>query len=534
MNKNKETENKQIEHKIGKTWSIIKQQLTNIYTHSLVDKMKNNEKQLYKIILPTIPSNLEFRQKRAKQVLSGEAHLIYDLNKKMCCNQNYYQYTTGSVEIPTGNEEMIPSIILCKNPKEASHLLRNNISKSKFPYNEVLVGEGVLGQTDSKLWAKQKKILKPAFKSTVVSSLVQLIHYHIQDKNLINKNSLISNIRNQIIQTPQLNIYEYLKNITFIIIGNVALGETSWWLEKHGTKLREAFEIGLQPVLSKTETGIKAYNTMKEFAEHAWDISHERRKKNKDAPITIVDIISQTDYSKLGNNIINEKHRIDELMTIMFAGHETTANTLTWCLYELSKNDEAQQRIRKEIQETMKNNNILHPADFIFEQIGRMKLVNSALRESMRLWPVVANGSFRIITQNNEIIKGPNNENVILPVGIKFQVPHWTFHRDKLIWGNDADKFDLDRYDKNWNHDAFMPFSKAPRDCLGRHFAMASMRIMLIHLLYNFNFTINKKDNEKKGYNWATLTPENGLEVLITDNMFNNILDNSNLSISKL
>ena len=96
------------------------------YTHT------NNENQLYKIILPAIPSNLEFRQKRAKQVLSGEAHLIYDLNKKICYNQNYYQYTTESVEIPTDNEKITPTIILCKNPKEASHLLRNNVSKSPF------------------------------------------------------------------------------------------------------------------------------------------------------------------------------------------------------------------------------------------------------------------------------------------------------------------------------------------------------------------------------------------------------------------
>ncbi len=481
-----------------------------------------SKEDLYKSVLPCIPNNLEFRQKRYKLSLEGKGHIIYDMNSKLCGNHNYYQYSSGSIETPNGNEKLSPNVILCKDPKEASYLLKNNVSKSDFPYKDIFVGEGILGQTDSKLWKKQREILKPVFKSKVVASLIPLIHYHIQDKNLINHNCLIAQIRNNLLKSPKINIHEYLKNITFIIIGNVALGESSSWLEKNGNKLREAFEISLQPMISQTEYGMNAYQVMGEFANHAWDLSKKRREKNPKAPITIVDTIFKTDYSKLGNNINNDKHKVSELMTIMFAGHETTANTLTWCIYELSKNSEYQERIRQEIFDTMKNNQLFHPSSFNFELIGRMKLVNSAIRETMRLWPVVANGSFRTINQENMYVKGPINK-VLLPIGTKFQAPHWLFHRNKLVWGEDADIFNLDRYEQKWNHSSFMPFSKAPRDCIGRHFAMASMRIILIHLLYNFNFKINN-NIEKKGYNWATLQPENGLEIIIEDIIFENYI----------
>jgi len=445
----------------------------------------------YKTELPSLRNTLSSRKHRAEAVINGTSHYIYDENMKMSGNKTYWQFTSNKIGIPTGNEILQPQVVLCGDPVEASRMLRNHIGKPPFPYSEVLVGNGVLGQCDPKQWLKQRECLKPSFKTDEVKKLLLLMHEHT-----------LLYIIQPLLKQNQTNhdIHAFLLESNFNLIGNVVLGDHSDWLKQHGNTLRKAFVNGLQPLYKGTPIGKEAHYIMSEFATHAWDFAQTRRKNNPASSISIVDRLLQ-------NTTISPDQRQDELMTIMFAGHETTANTLSWCLYELSRSIETQDKLRNELLKTMQSENVSHPSQLSFSTLNKLNYLSAALRETMRLWPVVSNGTFRITSEKGGIL----NNNVTIPPGTPFQVPHWSFHRNRAIWGETADVFDIDRYKTNWNHDAFMPFSKPPRDCLGRHFAMASMRITLVHLLYNFNFKYPENIPAKQGTNWATLQPENGL-----------------------
>ena len=153
-----------------------------------------------------------------------------------------------------------------------------------------------------------------------------------------------------------------------------------------------------------------------------------------------------------------------------------------------------------------------------FDRLNALPLLTAALHEVMRLWPVVANGPFREISHDGEgdAVRGDGLVAHLRP-GTAFQVPHSVMHLHPRLWGDDADRFDLDRPGcPRWNRDAFMPFSCSPRDCLGQHFAMASMRVTLATLLCRAEFAPPPGEAPKKeGHNWATLQPENGVRVVI-------------------
>ena len=452
--------------------------------------------------LTQIPPDMESRRRRSSAVMDGQSHQIYQDNAIYTNYSTHWQLSSEKIGTPTDLDPLIPQVVCCGNAKEAARLLRANVGKPKFPYGDVLVGDGVLGQTDPAEWRKQRECLRPAFRAPVVSQLMQLMHEHTVRH--ITDEIDIATLRN-----AEVDIHHLLMVSSFGLIGRVVLGQETKWMNTNGERLRSAFASGLQPLYKDTPEGQAAQSVMTEFAEHAWEAGRRRREGDPLAPPTVVDRLMKSDTSA--------QKRQDELMTIMFAGHETTANTLSWCMYELSNHQRAQQRVRADIWRIMHQSGRRSASELTLQDLGKATLLTAAIRECMRLWPVVANGAFRVISENSASAHVENCDTP-LPAGTPFQVPHWTFHRDPHIWGANADKFDLDRYKSAWNHDAFMPFSKPPRDCIGRHFAMASMRVTLAHLLLRYTFTPlsgGGMEPPKRGTNWATLQPEGGVVLRI-------------------
>ena len=106
-------------------------------------------------------------------------------------------------------------------------------------------------------------------------------------------------------------------------------------------------------------------------------------------------------------------------------------------------------------------------------------------------------------------------------------MPNWTRHRNPKLWGEDVNSFNPDRdfvdeeiyNDKglasfNPNSPRFSPFTFGPRDCIGKNFSQIEMRIILLHLLKNFTFTLPKKqlntyNQDTISINLQTLGPRN-------------------------
>ena len=179
-------------------------------------------------------------------------------------------------------------------------------------------------------------------------------------------------------------------------------------------------------------------------------------------------------------------------MTFLFASYETTAASLTFCLYLLAKFPEYQQKIRAELSQTSSIQTV------------------SVYREALRLYPpayMLARELVDNITIDNRLLK--KKENVIVSV--------YGIHRHTAIWSK-PDEFIPERfttqYDIKANKFAFIPFGYGKRVCSGMQLAMIEAELVLKKLLTHFHFTqIEEKELNLEAM--VTLHPKESLRLKI-------------------
>ena len=116
--------------------------------------------------------------------------------------------------------------------------------------------------------------------------------------------------------------------------------------------------------------------------------------------------------------------------------------------YEMAKRPDYQIRLQDEIDTFFSLNGY---RDVEYQDLKQFKFLSRCWTEILRLWPAIPNGTFRQL-QYDDYIAGSNGEEVKLPKGIYVQITNWVKHRSKLLWGQDADKFNPDKNLKIMNY----------------------------------------------------------------------------------
>ncbi|MGX1778584.1 cytochrome P450 [Nocardia brasiliensis] len=174
----------------------------------------------------------------------------------------------------------------------------------------------------------------------------------------------------------------------------------------------------------------------------------------------------------------------NNLLTFLVAGHETSAGTLAFALYELARHPDVADRARAEI-----DGRFPGPGRPMigFEDVAALRIVRRIIDETLRLWPV-APGYFREARHTVTIGGGR----------YRFEAGDWVFvltlqaHRDPSAWGPDAEEWDPDRWlperQSQLGDHIYKPFGTGLRACIGRQFAQAEITLALAHLLSAFDF----------------------------------------------
>ena len=161
-----------------------------------------------------------------------------------------------------------------------------------------------------------------------------------------------------------------------------------------------------------------------------------------------------------------------------------------------------------------------------YDDLKKLPLMSKCITEVLRLWPPIPNGTYRVL-ENDTYITGLNNKKILIEKGTFIQIPIWSRHHNRDLWGNDAHIFNPYREfkdDENYNgnilepynpnSERYSPFSYGPRDCIGKNFSQIEIRIELLYLLKNFKFTLSENQSNIKNindlvYNDFTMGPRN-------------------------
>nr|BAK09517.1 cytochrome P450 [Postia placenta] len=187
-----------------------------------------------------------------------------------------------------------------------------------------------------------------------------------------------------------------------------------------------------------------------------------------------------------------------QVPTFLVAGHETTSNATTWCLYALSQQPNVQHKLREELWGV--------PTDSpSMEELNALPYLDAVIRETMRLFPPIA-GTVRIATKDDEIplatpymdAKGRMHDSIRIDKGTAFPIPILGMNRSKALWGEDAREFRPERWESVpesvqqipgvWSN--LMTFIGGPRACIGYRFSLIEMKALVFTLVRAFEFEL--------------------------------------------
>lgn len=202
---------------------------------------------------------------------------------------------------------------------------------------------------------------------------------------------------------------------------------------------------------------------------------------------------------------MNRAQVINNLTTMMEAGHETTAKALTWTLYLLARAPAWQQRVRDEVVRVTGGGRIT--ADHLAQLPGTTRVI----KETMRLYPPAP-----VIARS--VIKPIQLDGHRFDIGTQLIFPMFCIHRHRKYW-NDPDRFDPDRFlpdiEKTIPRTQYMPFGAGPRICIGQSFAMIEAVTLLATFVRDAIFEWDGK-HLPEPVSRVTLHPAGGMPLKMT------------------
>jgi cytochrome P450 len=201
---------------------------------------------------------------------------------------------------------------------------------------------------------------------------------------------------------------------------------------------------------------------------------------------------------------MSDKQLRDEAITIFAAGHETTANALTWVWYLLAQNPDAEARLHDEV------DRVLGGRTEGFADLAELKWTRMVIDEAMRLYPPAHAISRKAIGEDR--IGG-----VRIPPGASITISIYMTHRNPNLW-TAPERFDPARFAPaavaQRHRFAYLPFGGGPRICIGNGFAIAEAQVIVAAIAQRYRLRL-APDQVVEPIGLVTLRPKNGVWVTL-------------------
>jgi cytochrome P450 len=395
---------------------------------------------------------------------------------------------------------------LANDPDAIKHVLVDNAKAYHKSRNydglRLALGRGLV-TSEGELWRKQRKLVAPAFTPGRVSRYVPSFVKAAEDA---------SDAWRAGTDRTRTDVHHDMMSLTFRIVGQTLFGTE---LGADSERIGPAFEEVLRFAEDYSMSLVRIPHRWPTPANRRFDralgeldalvarIVRERRERlAKGHEDVLAALLAARDED---GHPMDEQQLRDEVLTLVGAGHETTANALSFTLYLLSLHPDWERRVVEEIGRVSGDR---VPST---EELAKMTLLERVIEESMRLLPPVW-GFERQALERDEVLGHPIEKGHILGVST------WTLHRMPQHWEN-PEGFDPDRFlperKKERPRFAYVPFGAGPRICIGAGFAMLEAKAILAVLLRRFRFEV------ASGYRLepeplVTLRPKGGIPMIRT------------------
>lgn len=333
---------------------------------------------------------------------------------------------------------------------------RNFVKSRGLVMAKKFLGEGLL-TSEGEFHRRQRRLAQPAFHRQRINAYATVMtDYGAQTRNRWQANET-------------LDISQEMMRLTLAIVGKTLFdanveAEASE-IGKALTDVMQLFDRITSPFAGLLEklplpSNIRWLKAKQRLDETMYRIIDERRRSGEDRGDLLSMLLLAQDEEGDGTGMTNQQLR-DEAMTLFVAGHETTANALTWTWYLLSQHPEVEAKLHDEIDTVLGGN--LPTA----EDVGRLIYTEMVFAESMRLYPPAWILGRRVL---NDYEVG----DYVVPSGAIILMSPWVMHHDPRFYPEPFE-FDPERWTPNARESrprfAYFPFGGGPRVCIGEPFA---------------------------------------------------------------
>lgn len=372
--------------------------------------------------------------------------------------------------------------ILLAHPEDVEYVLRgnhHNYPKGIFETRlKLLVGEGLL-TSDGSFWLRQRRLAQPAFHRRRLAMLGETMAGAAEE--------LAERWRPRARGKASFDVTADMMRLTLRIVGQALFSaDVSGEADTVGRALTVALEhvnyrmmhFFALPERVPTPRNLRFRRAMQQLDPVALGLIERRRRSGEDAGDLLSMLLMARD-EETGESMSDAQLR-DEVMTILLAGHETTAVALSWTWYLLARNPEAEHKLHAELDRVLAGRT---PG---VEDLPNLPYTRMVVDETMRLYPP-AWGMGRQAKEDDEI------RGYRIPAGVPVALSQYVTHRHPDFWER-PDAFDPERFTPERSAGrpqfAYFPFAGGPRQCIGNNFALMEAQLVLATIAQRYRLRL--------------------------------------------
>jgi cytochrome P450 len=367
-------------------------------------------------------------------------------------------------------------ILLINHPDHIEDVLLNHprkfIKGRVLQANKRVFGRGLL-TSEGDFWLRQRRLAQPAFhRARIAGYASTMVEY-------------TERLLDEWQDGEERDVHKEMMRLTLQIVGKTLfdadverdaqdIGKSMELLLELGADFRRTLFI---PQWLPTPTNLRLERAIRQIEKVLYRIIAEKRASGCDAGDLLSMLLAAQDED--GSRMTDKQLR-DEAITLFLAGHETTANTLSWTWWLLAQNPAVEAKLHAELR------TVLAGRAPSLDDLPKLVYTNHIITESLRLYPP-AWGTARTAIEDHEIA------GYSVPKGSGVSFAQWTVHRDAR-WYDAPDEFRPERWEddllKRLPRFAYFPFGGGPRQCIGNTFALMETALILATIAQQLRFRL--------------------------------------------